>query len=431
MTKKAIINGRVLDPASKLDILGGIYVEEGIIKALGADVTAENLAHDVDIIDAKACGILPGLVDFRCQIPDPGDEAKGSLGSEGRAALAGGITSLALLPTTEPQVDSPAMVTYMIERQYRKKGLPKIYPWGAATQKCEGEILAEIGLMKKQGAIGFTDGHKPIQNAAVMRRALQYASGFDSFIAQHPIDAHLGKGDMNAGSLANRLGLAGMAWQAEVIMIERDLRLLEMTGASLHFNHISCAASVEAVRKAKEKGLNITCDTAPPYFAMNENDIGAYRSFAKLNPPLRTESDRLAIIKGLKEGVIDFVASDHIPQDEEAKRLPFAEASFGGVGLESLLPTILELYHKGEFSLLEALALITYKPADRLKIKAGRLQKGEAADMAIVDLDKGYEFNDKALHSRSRNSPFGGRLMQGMIQQTYIDGTLRWEREKG
>ncbi len=363
-------------------------------------------------------------MDFSCQIPDPGDEAKGSLGSEGKAALAGGITSLALLPTTEPAVDSPAMVTYMQERQFRKRGLPKIYAWGAATQKCEGKILAEIGLMKKSGAIGFTDGHQAIQNAAVMRRALQYASCFDAFIAQHPIDAHLGKGHMNAGSLANRLGLAGMPWQAEVIMIERDLRLLEMAGGSLHFNHISCAASVDVIGKAKEKGLDVTCDTAPPYFAMNENDVANWRSFAKLNPPLRKEEDRLAIIKGLKEGVIDFVASDHIPQDEEAKRLPFDQASFGGVGLESLLPTVLELYHKGELSLKEALALVTYKPAERLGIKAGRLKRDEAADFIIVDLEKSYVFDDKALYSRSRNSPFGGRLMQGVVLQTYVNGEL-------
>ncbi len=422
--KKAIINGRILDPATKLDILGGLYIEGNVIKALGADVRWDNLAEDVEMMHAEDKIVFPGLVDFRCQIPDPGDEAKGSLGSEAKAALAGGITSLALLPTTEPAVDSPAMVTYMQERQFRKKGLPKIYPWGAATQKCEGEILAEIGLMKKNGAVGFTDGHQSIQNAAVMRRALQYASCFDAFIAQHPIDAHLGKGHMNAGSLANRLGLAGMPWQAEVIMIERDLRLLEMAGGSLHFNHISCAASVDVIRKAKEKGLDVTCDTAPPYFAMNEKDVGNWLSFAKLNPPLRTEEDRLAIVKGLKEDIIDFVASDHIPQDEEAKRLPFDQASFGGVGLESLLPTVLELYHKGELPLLEALALITYKPAKRLSIKAGRLKEGWAADFVIADLNKSYRFDDKALHSRSRNSPFGGRLMQTAVLQTYINGEL-------
>ncbi len=426
--KKAFVNARILEPAAQMDITGGLYIENQHVKAIGHDVTADNLAADVEVIDVKGKGLLPGIIDFRCQIPDPGDEAKGSLSSEGKAALAGGITSLAILPTTEPTIDSPAMVTYMRQRQYQKNDLPKIYPWGAATLKCEGQSLTEIGLMKKEGAIGFTDGHQAIQNAAVLRRALQYASGFDAFIAQHPCDAHLGKGHMNAGSLANRLGLAGMPWQAEVIMIERDLRLLEMTGGSLHFSHISCAASVEIIAKAKEKGLDVTCDTAPPYFTMNENDVSNWRSFAKLNPPLRTEADRLAIVEGLKSGIIDFVASDHIPQDEEAKRLPFDQASFGGVGLESLLPTVLELYHKGALSLLKALALITYKPAERLNIEGGRLQKEGAADFAIVDIDKAYVFDDKALHSRSRNSPFGGRLMQGVVLQTYVNGQLLFEK---
>lgn len=418
---QAFINARIIDPYSKTDEIGGLLIENNKIIAIGKDVTADNLGSDIEIIDIEGKAILPGLVDFRCEIPDPGFEAKGSLSSESKAALAGGITHLALLPTTEPAIDNPAMVTYMIERAEKRQG-PKISTWGAVTKNNEGTDLAELGLMQKEGAIAFTDGHKTIQNAAVLRRALQYASGFGAFIAQHPMDINLGKGDMNAGSLANRLGLSGMSWQAEVIIIERDLRILEMAGGSLHFNHISCAASVDVIRKAKAKGMNVTCDTAPPYFALNEMDVGDYRTFTKLNPPLRTEDDRLAIIEGLKDGTIDFIASDHIPQDEEAKRLPFDQASFGGVGLESLLPITLELYHNKQLSLLDALALITYKPAQRLKIDAGRLSKDGPAHFIVIDLDKGWVFNDKNLHSRSRNSPFGGRLVQGVVLQTFIDG---------
>lgn len=418
---QAFINARIIDPYSKIDEIGGLLIENNKISALGKGVTADNLANDVEIIDIKSKTIIPGLVDFRCEIPDPGFEAKGSLSSESKAALAGGVTHLALLPTTEPAIDNPAMVTYMIERAEKRQG-PKIFTWGAVTNKTQGNDLAELGLMQKEGAIGFTDGHQTIQNAAVLRRALQYASGFGAFIAQHPMDINLGKGDMNAGSLANRLGLSGMSWQAEVIIVERDLRILEMAGGSLHFNHISCAASVDVIRKAKAKGMNVTCDTAPPYFALNEMDVGDYRTFTKLNPPLRTEDDRLAIIEGLKDGTIDFIASDHIPQDEEAKRLPFDQASFGGVGLESLLPITLELYHNKQLSLLDALALITYKPAQRLAIDAGRLSVGGDAHFIVIDLDKGWVFNDKNLHSRSRNSPFGGRLVQGVVEQTYVDG---------
>ncbi|MFV0432266.1 MAG: dihydroorotase [Alphaproteobacteria bacterium] len=418
---KAYINAQILDPYSKTDEMGGLLVEDGIIKALGSNVTEGNIASDVEKIDIHGKAILPALVDFRCEIPDPGFEAKGSLSSESKAALAGGVVHLALLPTTSPAIDNPAMVTYMIERSQAQKGV-KVYPWGAVTKESKGEDLAELGLMQKEGAIGFTDGHKTLQNAAVLRRALQYASGFDGFIAQHPMDVNLGKGDMNAGSLANRLGLAGMSWQAEVIIIERDLRILEMAGGSLHFNHISCKASVDVIRKAKAKGVNVTCDTAPPYFSLNELDVGDYRTFAKLNPPLRTEEDRLAIIEGLKDGTIDFIASDHIPQDEEAKRLPFDQASFGGVGLESLLPITLELYHNKHLNLNDALALITYKPAKRLGINAGYLAADMAADFIVVDLQKGRVFDDKQLHSRSRNSPFGGRLVQGEILHSFVDG---------
>jgi dihydroorotase len=247
-------------------------------------------------------------------------------------------------------------------------------------------------------------------------------------IIEHPEEPRLADGGMmNAGEMATRLGLVGIPPEAEVIIVDRDIRLLELTGGQLHFAHISTAASIEAIQHAKSKGLNVTCDTAPPYFALNEMAIGDYRTFAKLSPPLRHERDRQAVVAGLAEGVIDVIASDHRPQDEEAKRLPFAEAAFGGTGLETLLPVTLELVHNGHLQLLEAMALITCKPANLMRLPAGRLAKGTAAAIIIFDLDYGWKVTEDKLHSKSKNSPFDGRPVQGRVLRSVVDGRCVFE----
>ncbi len=303
------------------------------------------------------------------------------------------------------------------------QGLSKVYPYGAVTKGLKGHEIAELGLLAESGAVAFTDGFYAVANAQVMRRAMMYARTFDLLICQHPEEPSLATGGaMNAGETATRLGLSGIPRQAEIIMIERDIRLVELTGCRLHIAHISTAESVETIRQAKARGLPVTCDTAPPYFALNEVAIGDYRTFAKLSPPLRAESDRRAIVDGIKDGTIDCIASDHTPQDEESKRLPFAAAAMGGVGLETLLSVTLELYHNGHISVLDALRFVTSAPADLMKLRAGKLAQGRPADLVIFNLDQGWKVDADKLLSKSKNTPFDGRLMQGTVSRTVIDG---------
>ena len=288
------------------------------------------------------------------------------------------------LPNTKPVIDDMSVVEF-VARRARLLGLAKVYPYAAVTKGLEGRELAEMGMLAEAGAVAFTDGVRAVADARVMRQALQYAGTFDLMIVQHPEEPSLARGgDMNAGEMATRLGLSGIPREAEIIMVERDLRLAELTGGRLHFAHLSTATAIDAVRRAKARGLAVTCDTAPPYFALNENAIGDYRTFAKLSPPLRAEEDRLAVIEGLLDGTIDAIASDHAPEDEDAKRLPFAQASFGGIGLETLLAVSLELHHNRRMALLDILRLLTSGPADLLDLPAGRLAPGARADLDPV-----------------------------------------------
>jgi dihydroorotase len=285
-----------------------------------------------------------------------------------------------------------------------------------------------MGMLSRAGAVAFTDGDHAVADVQTMRRALQYAATFGALIIQHPEEPGLAGGVMNSGDIATRLGLSGIPREAEIIMLERDMRLVEMTGGRYHAAHISTSESVEIIRRAKAKGLDVTCDTAPPYFALNELAVGDYRTFSKLSPPLRAESDRQAIIKGLVDGTIDAIASDHAPQDSDAKRLPFAQAAFGGIGLETLLPVTLELVHNGLLDLMTALRLLTSGPADLLALsdhhgqRSGRLAVGGAADLVVFDLEKPWKFVADRSLSKSKNSPFDGRLLQGRTLRTVVDG---------
>ncbi len=424
MSRVAYINARLLDPASGLDCYGALLSEGETVIDFGPDVVAP---EDAEIIDCKGLCLIPGLVDIRVQLREPGDEHKGTLESDGRSATAGGVTSMVCLPNTKPVIDDMSVLEF-VARRARKLGLAKVYPYGAVTKGLEGEELAEIGLLSESGALAFTDGIKAVSDARIMRRALSYASNFGHMIIQHPEDPSLSKGGvMNSGETATRLGLSGIPREAEIIMVERDIRLAEMTGGRLHFAHISTGEAINVIRKAKARGVNITCDTAPPYFALNETAVGEYRTFAKLSPPLRDDEDRLAVIEGLKDGTIDAIASDHAPQDEKSKRLPFAQAAFGGVGLETLLAITLELYHNDYLDLLSTLRLITCAPAELLGLKAGRLKKGAAADLTLIDPDRGWKIDGRNLLSISRNSPFDGHPVQGMVFRTVVDGRTVFE----
>jgi dihydroorotase len=364
---------------------------------------------------------------MRVQVREPGEEHKGTLASSGRAATSGGVTSMVCLPNTNPVIDDMSVVEF-IARRARLLGLAKVYCYGAITKGLAGKELAEMGLLAESGAVGFTDGEKSVTDAQVMRRALLYSSTFPMLLIQHAEEPSLaGSGVMNAGETATRMGLGGIPREAEIIMIERDIRLVEMTGGRLHFAHVSTGESVAVIARAKERGLAITCDTAPPYFALNEMEVGDYRTFAKLSPPLRSEDDRKAIVEGLKSGVIDVIASDHAPQDEDSKRLPFSQAAFGGIGVETLLAVTLGLVHNGDMKLLDALRLITAAPADVLGLPAGRLKKGAAADLVIFDPDRVWKVEAATLLSKSKNSPFDERPVQGRVLRTIVDGRTVFE----
>jgi dihydroorotase len=400
--------------------------EDGRISDLGPDLFKEGVPEGVQQVDCAGACLAPGLVDMRVQIREPGEEHKETMDSAGRAAAAGGVTSMVGLPNTDPVIDDVAGVEF-IARRAREVKRVKVYTYAAVTRNLEGREITEMGLLAESGAVAFTDGLKAVENAQVMRRALAYAKTFGHLIVQHPEEPSLASGVMNGGELATRLGLPGIPKLAEVMMIERDLRLVEMTGGRYHVAHISTAESVEAIRRAKARGLDVTCDTAPHYFALNEIAVGDYRTFAKVSPPLRGEDDRQAILEGVADGTIDAIASDHSPHDVESKRLPFAIAEPGIIGLETLLPLSLQIYHGGKAGLLDLLARLTVKPAEILGLKAGRLARGAPADLLIFHPDRAWKIEPDNFASKSKNSPFEGLPVQGRVRRTVVDGRALFE----
>ena len=418
-TKTAYINARLLDPASGLDSPGGVLTDGETITDFGPKLFDKKPPKEAEVVDCGGKCLAPGLVDMRIEI--------GNLAATVGAAVSGGVTSAVCLPNTDPVIDDMSVVEF-IARRARKQGMAKIYPYGAVTKGLAGKELAELGLLAESGAVAFSDGVHAVADTQVMHRALSYASTFGLMIVQHPEDPSLAAGGVvTAGETATRLGLFGIPTEAEVIMVERDLRLCELTGGRLHIAHVSTGAAIEAVRRGKDRGVNVTCDTAPPYFALNETAIGDYRTFAKLSPPLRSEDDRQTVVQGLKGGTIDAIASDHTPRDEESKRLPFAQAAPGGIGLNTLLAISLELHHNGHMDLLDVLKLITSSPADLMGLKAGRLEKDGPADLVLFDPDEGWKVDADALPGKAQNSPFDGRPVQGRVLRTVIDGRTVFE----
>jgi dihydroorotase len=425
----AYINARLLDPASGLDAPGALLTEGAEIADLGPGLFADGVPEGIETVDCGAHCLAPGLVDMRVQLREPGEEHKETIMTAGRAAAAGGVTTMVCLPNTTPVIDNAALVEFVIARG-REAGGVNVHPYAAVTQGLEGKRMTEMGLLHAAGAVAFTDGTKAVADALVMRRAMSYASTFDLLIVQHPEDPSLAAGgQMNEGEMSTRLGLAGIPAAAEVIMIERDVRLVELTGARYHVAHISTAEGVDAVRRAKARGLAVTCDTAPHYFGLNETAVGEYRTFAKLSPPLRAEMDRQAIVEGLKDGTIDAIASDHAPQDQESKRLPFAQAAPGIIGIETLLSLILELHHNGHLPLAELLRRVTSAPAGLLGLNAGALAKGGPADLVLFDPDRPWKIDAKRFLSKSKNSPFDGRPVQGQALRTTVGGRTVFNRE--
>jgi dihydroorotase len=420
MNRLLFRNALLLDPTSGLDATGDLLVEGERIAAVGGDLS--DAARDAETVMAEGLCLAPGLVDMRVQLREPGAEHMESIESGGRAAAAGGVTTMVALPNTEPPVDDVSVVEFLARRA-REVRLAKVHTYAAATKRLEGHELTEMGLLAANGALGFTDGVKAVADALVMRRVLAYARSFDLLVLQHPEEPSLGRaGEVNEGEIATRLGLAGITPAAEIIMVERDLRLVEITGARYHVAHVSTAAAIAAIRQAKARGLPVTCDTAPPYFALNETAIGDYRTFAKLSPPLRGEADRQAVIEGLRDGTIDAIASDHAPWDQDSKRLPFSSAAYGIVGLETLLALSLELYHARQLDLLGVIRLMTLNPAQILRLSVGRLAPGAPADLVLFDPDLGWRICPDDFRSKSKNAPFDEWPVRGRVQRTIVDG---------
>ena len=427
--KVAYVNARLLDPDSELDVPGGLLTEGERIVDFGAGLFADGAPADARVVDCGGLCLAPGLVDIRVHLREPGQEHKETLETTGRSAVTGGVTSLVGLPDTTPVIDDMSVLEF-VARRARMLGLAKVYAYGAVTKGLEGAELAEMGLLAQSGALAFSDGDRCITDTKMMRLALSYANTFDLLITQHAEEPGLaGSGVMNAGARATRMGLGGIPREAEIIMVERDIRIAEMTGGRLHFAHVSTAQAIEAIRQAKRRGVRITCDTAPPYFGLTEDEAENYRTFAKLSPPLRTEDDRIAVAEGIRCGVIDAIASDHAPQDEESKRVPFALAAPGGVGLETLLPVSLGLVHDGTMEMLDLLRLLTRSPAGLMGLDAGRLAKGAAADLVVFDPDREWTVTAATLVGKSKNSPFDEKTMRGQVVRTVVDGRTVFLRQ--
>ena len=425
--RRAFVNARLLDPASGLDKKGGLLVLGESIADIGPHIRPGQLAPDIEWVDCHGHCLAPGLVDMRTQFREPGEEHKETLDSISRAAAAGGITALVGLPNTRPVIDDVAVVEF-VARRAREVKLVKIFVYGGVTKGLDGKQLVEMGLLREAGALAFTDGLHAVRNAQVMRNALSYAKAFDALIIQHPEDPDLADGGhMNEGELATRLGLAGIPTAAESVLLERDRRLVALTGGRYHAAHVSSAEGLAVIRRAKAEGLRMTADTAPPYFALNDLEVQGYRTFAKVSPPLRSEDDRLAVVEALQDGTIDVIASDHAPHDQESKRIPFAQAEPGMVGVETLLPLALELYHKGQLPLLDLLRKMTVAPAALLGLPLGTLGVGKPADLVLFDLDRPWRLDVKGGVGKSKNAPYDGRPVQGQVRMTVVDGRIVYQ----
>jgi dihydroorotase len=420
----ALVNARLVDPRRGTETVGGVLVIDATIRAVGASVVPANLPSDAQIIDCKGDIVAPGLIDMCAFIGEPGAEHRETIATATAAAAAGGVTTIIARPDTNPPVDEPAVVDFLLRRA-RDTGLVRVLPAAALTKGLNGIEISEVGLLQEAGAVSFSDGLHSLQNALVMRRAMTYAKDFDALIVHYAEDRNLAAGGaMNEGELASRLGLAGIPREAEAIILDRDIRLVNLTGARYHAACITTTLSLDIMRKAKAAGLPVTCATSINHLTLNENDIGDYRTFLKLAPPLRHEDERRALVAALAEGLIDVIVSDHNPQDVETKRLPFGEAENGAIGLETMLSAGLRLVHAGEVSLPRLLAALSSRPAEILRLPQGRLDIGAPADLICFDPDEPYVVDRLKLHSRSKNSPFDEARMQGRVKLTIVAGAI-------
>ena len=429
MKEKYLINARILDPKNQIDEIGGLIVDsKGLIKAVGKKVANGNLPSEVDKIDIKKQILMPGIVDMRIFVGEPGFEYKENFRTLSNAALSGGVTSVVSMPNTSPVIDNVSMVDFL-KRRGRDKSKINIFPAASLTKNTDGKQMTEFGLLKRKGIVAFTDGIKTVQDPQVMSRIMSFAAQSGSLIIQHAEDNILSEGGLiNEGEISTRLGLKGIPSLAEKIIVERDLSFLEEYFCRYHISQISSKKTVSIIQKAKEEGKKFTTGVSVNNLSLNENDIGDFKTFLKLSPPLRTEDDRLALVNGVNDGIIDVIVSDHKPEDEESKRLTLAQAATGASGIETLLPLALELFHNKSIKLSKLISSINSNPAKILEIDKGTLEKGKDADLCVVDINKPWVVDKDKLKSKSKNTPIENRKLQGQVLKTFIKGEIAYER---
>jgi dihydroorotase len=417
----AFLNARLIDPASNRDEIGGLLIKDGVIADIGAHLR-RNAPEGATVVDCKGNVLCPGLIDAQVFIGEPGAEHRETLKTASHAAAAGGITTIVVMPDTDPVIDQVALVDF-IQRRSRDNAVVHVHCMAALTRGLEGKEMTEFGLMKRAGAIAFSNGKTSVTNTKVMRNALLYAKDHGALVVHHTEDPYLTEGTaMNSGAVATRLGVPGANKAAECIILERDVRLVEMTKGRYHAANISCGDSVDIIRAAKARNLQVTAGVSINHLTLNENDIGPYRTFFKMRPPLRHEDDRMAMVRGLADGAIDIIVSSHDPQDADVKRRPFAEAADGAIGLETLLAAALRLYHGEQIGLMPLLRAMTINPARLLGLDSGKLEKGAIADIILVDIGEPWVVNKDALRARSKNTPFDEAKLQGRVLRTLVGG---------
>jgi dihydroorotase len=422
-----LANARLIDPSRDLDGPGDVLIADGTIRDARRGIGAAGVPEGTDIINCAGKVVAPGLIDMRAFVGEPGAGHRETFASASLAAAAGGITTIVCQPDTSPVIDNSATVDFILRRA-RDTAIVNIHPMAALTKGMKGEEMTEIGLLKAAGAVAFTDGDNSVMNALVMRRALTYARDFDALIVHHTEDPNLvGEGVMNEGEFASRIGLMGIPNASEAVVLERDMRLVALTGGRYHAASLTCIDSLDILKRAKDAGLQVTASASINHLTLNENDIGPYRTFLKVSPPLRTENDRLALVAAVGSGLIDVIMSDHNPQDVEVKRLPFAEAAAGAIGLETMLSAGLRLVHSGDIELKTLVRAMSTRPAELLGLPGGSLRPGSPADIIVIDLDTPWVLDPADLKSQCKNTPFDEARFTGRVARTIVGGRTVYE----
>ena len=422
-----IENGTVVDPQQSLDDVRHVYIDGNTIVAVLTPNEISNAPFSRDeadqVYDAQGQTICPGLVDIHVHFRDPGQEYKETIETGCKSAAHGGFTDVCCMPNTNPINDQPEITKYMIAKARSLSGT-RVHPVAAISPGSYGKGLTEMGLLLEAGACGFSDDGQPVTDPQLMRRAMEYARSFDALIISHCEDLRLAEGVMNEGIVSTRMGLAGIPNAAESVMVMRDIALCELTGTRLHIAHVSTAQSIEAIKLAKDKGLPVTAETAPHYFTLTDSAVLEYDTHAKMNPPLRTETDREAIRQALAEGIIDVIATDHAPHSDLEKVVPFDQAANGIIGLETSLALGLKLVHDRVLTLFQLIERMSINPAKIMKLPDKLIASGYPADLTIIDLSMEHTISAKSFQSKSRNTPFDGWTCRGKVMQTIVNGQL-------